>query len=500
MLDTIRKRKGNFISSFIILSIVGVMAVYGIGQLAESQNPAEVAWVNGEPISQKDYQNRLSAVLERYRAMFGDQMDERLLQNAMVKKQALDGLVDSKLFAQNARELGFLISDKELSDYIQKLPYFQKNGKFNYEAYSKIQNRGVEERRMREDLRLGRFMDYLQGRLQVTPAELVRSFQLQETKVDLEFARISLSGLSNKLEVPAAEVKAFAADAANGAAIQAHYDSRASEFSKPAEVEIRQIRVAVPFQATADVKAKAKEKIEQIAKEVNAKNFAEVAKAKSDDEFAQKGGARGWVTRGSLEKSLEAALDKAKPGQVSAPVETSFGYYVVLVENTKPASKFPLDQVKEAIAKNLIVAKKKQAFENEKRSAWEKKLAAGGSIEPELKDLKIELKKTGAFSLAQGYIPQIGEVPAIIDAVGSLTMSDRVAKKLFYHQDHFYYVKLASLEQPKASDFAKHRESVARSVDSSYQQVVIGDWLGKLKKEGTIQTSKKFASATADPQ
>jgi len=84
--------------------------------------------------------------------------------------------------------------------------------------------------------------------------------------------------------------------------------------------------------------------------------------------------------------------------------------------------------------------------------------------------------------------------------VGSLTMADRVAKKLFYHQDHFYYVKLASLEQPKASDFAKHRESVARSVDSSYQQVVIGDWLAKLKKESTIQTSKKVASATADPQ
>lgn len=333
MLDTIRKRKGNFIVSFIIICIVMVMAVYGVGQLAESQNPAEVAWVNGEAISARDYQNRLSMVMERYRAMFGDQMDERLLQNAMVRKQALDGLVDSKLFSQNAQALGFKVSDPELADYIHKVPYFQKDGKFNYEAYSKIPNRGMEERKMREDLRLGRFMDYLQARIQLTPGELVRSFEMQETKVDVEFARISLASLSAKVEASETEAKDYLANNANGAAIQAHYDSRTSDFTKPAEVELRQIRVAVPFQASADVKKKAKEKIDALAKEVTPANFAEKAKTGSDDEYKDKGGLRGWVARGSLEKNLDEAVGKLKPKQVSAPVETSFGYYLVCREH-----------------------------------------------------------------------------------------------------------------------------------------------------------------------
>lgn len=495
MLDTIRKRKGNFIISFIILMIVVVMAVYGVGQLAEDNNPAEVAWVNGEAISAKDYQNQLSMVMERYRAMFGDQMDERLLQNAMVRKQALDGLVDSKLFSQNALELGFRVSDKELADYIQKLPYFQKAGKFDYEAYSKIPNRGLEERRMREQLRLGRFMEYLQGRVQNTPAELIRSFEMQETKVDLEFARVSLASLSGKIEASPAEVKAYLADGGNSAAIQTHYDSRASEFSKPAEVEMRQIRVAVPFQASNEVKAKAKEKIEAIAKEVNSANFAEVAKAKSDDEFASKGGLRGFVARGSMEKSLDEAVGKLKAKQLSPPVETSFGYYILMAESVKEAAKIPLDAARESIAKTLITTKKRQDFETAKREEWEKKLAKGESIEAELKAMKIDLKKTGAFSVGQGYIPQIGEVPAIVDAVSSLSTKDRIAKKLFYHQDHFYYVKLVSLERPKASDFAKHRESIARSLDATIQNVVIGDWLEKLKTSGSVQMTKKLAAS-----
>jgi peptidyl-prolyl cis-trans isomerase D len=496
MLDTIRKRKGNFIVTFIILLIVLVMGVYGIGELAESANPSEVAWVNGEPISAKDYQSRMSMMLDRYRSMFGDQMDERLMQNALIRKQALDSLVDSRLLAQNAKKLGFQVSDNELADFIHKQPYFQKNGKFDYESYSKIPNRGLEERRMREDLRLGRYMDYLQARVQLTPAELVRSFELQETKVDLEFFRINLASMSAKLEATDSEVKAFLADTNNQAAIQAHYDSRTSEFSTPAEVDLRQIRVAVPFQASADVKAKAREKIESIAKTVTAQNFAEVAKAKSDDEFARNGGSRGWVARGTLEKSLEDALNNLEPKKVSAPIETSFGYYLLMVEGNRPAAKQPLESVKPAIAKALITTKKRQEFESTKKADWEKKLAQGVSIEPELKLLKIESKKTGAFSLSQGYIPQIGEVASIIEAVGGLTLKDRTAKKLFYHQDHYYYIKLASLERPKASDFAKHRESIARSLDASYQNVVITDWLGKLKKDSSIQLSKKVAPAT----
>ena len=78
MLDTIRKHKTNFISSFIILLVILVMGMYGVGQLAHDA-PGEVGSVNGEAISFKDYQNSLAMLAQRYRAMFGGKMDEQML-------------------------------------------------------------------------------------------------------------------------------------------------------------------------------------------------------------------------------------------------------------------------------------------------------------------------------------------------------------------------------------------------------------------------------------
>jgi peptidyl-prolyl cis-trans isomerase SurA len=64
---------------------------------------------------------------------------------------------------------------------------------------------------------------------------------------------------------------------------------------------------------------------------INGADFAELARAQSDDTSAAKGGDLGWVTPGDVVPEFEKAMDALKIGQVSAPFKTPFGWHIVQV-------------------------------------------------------------------------------------------------------------------------------------------------------------------------
>jgi hypothetical protein len=65
------------------------------------------------------------------------------------------------------------------------------------------------------------------------------------------------------------------------------------------------------------------------------------------------------------------------------------------------------DEVKNAVAETLWKDKSKKAFVDERVKTWEAALAQGKPLDAELKKNKIELKKTGSFSLGHtaSFIP-----------------------------------------------------------------------------------------------
>lgn len=98
-------------------------------------------------------------------------------------------------------------------------------------------------------------------------------------------------------------------------------------------VRLRQISLKVPSEATADVKEGIRKTLAQIAEGASPENFEELAKRHSQDPHGPSGGNLGWVKRGTLEFGKEEALNRLRPGQISAPIETSTGFSVLqLVE------------------------------------------------------------------------------------------------------------------------------------------------------------------------
>ncbi|MGB0129127.1 MAG: peptidylprolyl isomerase [Rhodocyclaceae bacterium] len=60
-------------------------------------------------------------------------------------------------------------------------------------------------------------------------------------------------------------------------------------------------------------------------------DFAELAKSQSNDLSAAKGGDLGWLYAGDTVPEFERAMDALKPGEISAPIRSPFGWHLIQV-------------------------------------------------------------------------------------------------------------------------------------------------------------------------
>jgi peptidyl-prolyl cis-trans isomerase SurA len=63
----------------------------------------------------------------------------------------------------------------------------------------------------------------------------------------------------------------------------------------------------------------------------NNANFAELARVHSEDASASKGGELGWLSPGDTVPEFERAMNALKPGEVSEPVRSPFGWHLIQV-------------------------------------------------------------------------------------------------------------------------------------------------------------------------
>jgi len=492
MLESIRKKKDNIVYTIIILAVVAVMAMYGVGKLGDNESGAgAAAWVNGELITAREFRQELERKMVQYQAILGAQYDERILGN-LLPQRTLNELIQYKLLAQLAQKMKIVVPDSELADHIRSLPYYQKNGKFDAETYAKIPGRGIEEKWQRERLQISKLERYLTDRIRPTPADVRAAFLLRDTKVRLLYAKIDFPSLAESQKKPNdQEIDEFIKKTSE-AELQTFYNSHRKDFTEPASVNFRQIRVAIPYQAAEDVISEAKRKAEEIAKEVTPEKFSDVARKKSDDEYAKRGGGVGWVQRNTLDPALEAALDKLDPGKIGGPVETSLGFFLVQLLEKKDEVAHSFSDVKRRVASMLMLENFKKEFSEKKKAQWDKMLAEGKSIEPELKQLKVELKSTGPFPIGQGFVPNIGQDDGILDGVFSLSSDAPLAKRLFPVRDLYFFIKLEGIEPAKESDFAINEAFIDKGLSTSLQGELMNQLVSSLQKNASIKTEFKF--------
>lgn len=67
----------------------------------------------------------------------------------------------------------------------------------------------------------------------------------------------------------------------------------------------------------------------------NKADFAELARARSEDTSASRGGELGWLSPGDTVPEFEQAMNALKPGEISGPVRSPFGWHLIQVQERR---------------------------------------------------------------------------------------------------------------------------------------------------------------------
>jgi peptidyl-prolyl cis-trans isomerase C len=298
---------------FWCLPLMAVFLAVGTGARAEE---GLVAKVNGVGITKAEFDRNWPAYMQQRGLPAGHADKTGKVEE--FKKELLDLMVDQELLYQAAVKGGFAPSDQKVEEE------FAKGGqgfKSPEEFEAALARNGMDKTS---------YSSFLKRRISVDS-------MLQEQ-------------IAKNVKVTDAEVDEF-------------HTGNIEKFATPEQVRARHILVKMESGATAEQKAAAKKKIEEVlvkAREGGV-DFAELAKVYSEGPSAPQGGDLGLFTRGRMVPAFEEAAFSMKAGEISGVVETQFGYHIIKVEERKAAGTAGKEEVADRIRQFLSQQKLSEA-------------------------------------------------------------------------------------------------------------------------------------------
>lgn len=149
---------------------------------------------------------------------------------------------------------------------------------------------------------------------------------------------------------------------------RSEYKAKPERFALPEEVHVRHILLSVARDGSDDarVKAEAQKLVDELR---HGADFAALARTRSADRrSAERGGDLGFFPRGKMAPEFEAAAFALKrPGDISDPIKSGFGYHVIELVGRKPPQAESFEQVLPQLREELLAKIDGQ----QRRHAWE---------------------------------------------------------------------------------------------------------------------------------
>lgn len=428
MLKFMRKHAGSLVIKFLLVVIIIVFVLWGAGNFSKREG-IEAAVINDEPVTMEEFNSVYNRTVEYYRQSYKDRLDDDMIRQLKLKQKAMDSLVDEKIILHEAIKLNFKVSDMELEQSILQFDAFKTNGKFNKKAYINILKRyhmtpESFEQSQKEMLLTRKLRNFITDSFKVSDDEALQWYNWNKAKVKIDYIMIepknykdinpSDDELKSWFESKRANYKTdpkvkakyvrFDADVykkdveVKDEEIKDYYDTHLAEFTKEKTVSARHIL----FKTSSDMKDEEKEEKRKKALEImelanKGDDFAELAKKHSEGPSAKNGGDLGEFKKNAMVKPFADKAFSMKPGEVSEPVETSFGWHIIKVEKVNEETVTSLEDAKVSISEKLTKEKTK-VIASEKADDFLSLALDQGNIEKAATQEKIEIKTTDFFS------------------------------------------------------------------------------------------------------
>jgi peptidyl-prolyl cis-trans isomerase D len=324
----------------VVLFVGGFLLAQTSGLLGRAPvtSTTAVASVNGEDILATTWY-QATQNLEQEETQRSNQsisLDER----QRLMDQAFDQLVSDALLRQEYKRRGITVTDDEILQaarfspppQLMQAPDLQTEGQFDPAKYQRFlasplaKQNGLLfqlEQYYRTEIPKEKLFDQVASDVYLSDEQLWRRFQDTHDSAQVSFVAFAPERISDSaVRVSDDEVRAY-------------YDTHKKLFDRPgtAKVSIIIIPRAVTPADSAAVRAHA---LALRARIVGGEKFEDVARAESADSVsAANGGSLGKGAKGRFVAPFEAAAAALKPGEISQPVLTQFGYHLIKVDARK---------------------------------------------------------------------------------------------------------------------------------------------------------------------
>lgn len=299
----------------VVLALAGTAAAVAV-TLGMQRGTSAAATINGEVIYRSELDREVSAIARQYGIDLASEQGRA--QRGEIVRIVLDQMIDQRLILQEARRQDALAADAQVDKAIDDI---KANFPSETEFQFALDQRGLTLNDLRERLRTTLTVQNLQ-------------------------AKVSTAAVTE-------------------AEIRTYFQEHRAEYDRPEQVRLRHILVEREAEARlALARLRRGEKFEDLAKQLS-----------KDPGSKDQGGDLGFVARGQLVPEFEQAAFALRPGQISAPVKTQFGYHIIQLLERKAAQPSTLDRVREQIRRALLAKKQEADF-----TAWLKQVKQRAKI------------------------------------------------------------------------------------------------------------------------
>jgi len=336
------------------IAILTATLLMGASLLNAKVVDSTVATVNGQAILSSQYNKLVDTVMANYLAK-----NPQILQDpqnvALLKQEALNELITETLLSQNAKKEGIKVKDSEVADAITEIKTRfsvdpvtgqritdQKviDNMFNAELKKEGLTYAQFESRIKDQIAIRKLIDNVVNSKVTPPAK-------EEVKALYDDVILVMSGDQEK-------IKALPKDRLEKAV------PLAAKLNQLTAEQIRISPIFVKFENNTPAEISAKEKLaKSIRKEVKKgkKTMVELIEQYSDDKAPLATGGEMILIKGIMPKDFDDKIFAVNVGDVSDPIKTDNGYYVIKVQEKKAKRDFTFEQVAPDMGQYLAAVK-----------------------------------------------------------------------------------------------------------------------------------------------
>jgi len=438
-----------------------------------------VAQVDGEPLGRDAFEFFRQQALAAQRDALPPDLEDQTIRD-IVDRQTLGTLLQRAVMAQGAAELGFRVSNRELSQEICSNPNFQTDGRCDRDLYelfvsrSEFDNMRSYEQEVKRDLLVRKLRRVIEGSVRLSALTVEERLRRAQLKVRLRYASAPRAQFADAVSISDDEARGFAES--DRPRLEQLYQSRIREFQRPEEARVSHILFIGDDGAARASSARSR---------VDAgESFADVASEVSDD-VATKGGGGvlGLLPRGRMLPAFDAAAFSAEIGEVVGPVETERGLHLIRVEERRAAIDRSLDEVSVELARELMAADATGAAARAAASRMADALRAGTPFENAAVESGLELAETGPITPRDRTIAGLGAVPGIVEAAFALREPGSYSTRVFEAATGAYVISLLERIEPADEEIAEQIEPLREQLLQGARLQALGDWYQSRSEE-----------------